>query len=326
MFKKRILIRADGGPKLGLGHLIRTFSLARMLDSFFEIHFFCKEVPNDFILDLSIYNYRLHKIESEDVFLQEICKSDIIIIDHYDIGIQLQKSIRNKGAKLICIDDVHDKFFDADLIINHAPGIKISDYKAKDYTEFALGPDYALLRPEFLDAAKHNRFRKPNRNLLICFGGSDFNNLTCKAIYSLRLNTFFDEIYIVTGSAFLYKTQLLNLINRENKFHHFENQDASQILYLMNKCFFVLAPASSIAFELLAAGCRWLGGYYVENQKYIYEGFKELNCMVDLGDMNFTLHQFFSKNFHNETFESKINIPIDGNSDIRFKLIFQNLC
>lgn len=323
MSRLDLIFRADGGPNIGLGHLIRSLALARMIDSLFNIHFFCIEAPETFIKEIQDLNYNFNKINNENDFIGKIKEGNIVVIDHYKIGIVLHKRIRSKGAWVVCIDDLHNKSFDADLIINHAPGVSPSHYEAMPYTRFALGPEYALLRPEFLKAALTRSQRKKNRKLLICFGGSDINNLTSSAVQLLKKNEFFEEIIVITGQAYSHRNHLRKLIDQDNRIKWYENQSASQMLLCMQECQFVLAPASSIAFELLSAGCTWLGGYYIDNQKYIYEGFKQLNCLIDLGDLKNTLHLNFSEDdllqFQNL---SKKN-PIDGKSDLRIIECFE---
>lgn len=317
MRKFDLIFRADGGSDIGLGHLIRSFALARMIDSLFNIHFVCIDAPETFIKELQEFKYSFNKINNENEFIERVKKSDIVVIDHYKIGIYLHKQIRAKGARLVCIDDLHDKSFDADLIINHAPGVTPVNYEAMPYTQFALGPEFALLRPEFLKAALTRTQRKLNRNLLICFGGSDFNNLTSNSLELLHKNEFFEEIIVITGQAYSHRSKLKIIVSRDNRIKWYENQSAIEMQIFMKKCQFVLAPASSIAFEILSVGCTWLGGYYIENQKSIYEGFKQLKCLIDLGDLRKIKQLKISEEDLNQLQNLNSKNPIDGKSDLR---------
>ncbi len=58
----------------------------------------------------------------------------IVVLDGYHFGTNYQKQIKLKGAKLVCIDDMHDKEFVADLIINHIPRITPQDYNVQPFT------------------------------------------------------------------------------------------------------------------------------------------------------------------------------------------------
>lgn len=321
----KIHFRADGGSSIGLGHLMRSLALAQMLDSLFDVHFHCKDAPESFIAELKVLGYHFHRLADEAQFLDAIHQGDKVVIDHYGLGIETHQQVRAKGAYLACIDDLHDKPFDADLIINHAPGVKASDYQAKPYTQFALGPEYALLRPEFLAAAREHHKREINRNLLICFGGADFNNLTCQALKALQDNDFFAHIRVITGSAFAFKEELTELVKQDPRVQWHENQSAPEMLAHMQACTFALAPASSIAYELLAAGCIWLGGYYVENQRNIYEGFKSLGALVDMGDLNESFKTKFEDcNTLISALSSDFTSIINGQSYINILKFFLN--
>ena len=319
---KRAYLRVDGNTEIGLGHLIRCIALAQMIKDDFDIHFVSKDAPPQVIQDILESNFKFIKIYKESAFFNLLKESDIVIIDHYGLDSKYQKKIKTKVYKLVCIDDLHDKSFDADLIINHAPGVEPRDYDARSYSQFALGPNFALLRPEFLKAALERPKQNINRRLLICFGGSDINNLTCQALEALYSNPFFEEIFVITGVSFSFGHQLGKLVKLDNRIKWLENQSAREMLEYMQKCQYVLAPASSIAYELLSAGCTWLGGYYVENQKRIYEGFKQMNCLVDLGNLNKNLTPFLSKYDGSQIQLLSKENPIDGKSDLRIKDLF----
>lgn len=326
MNTKRIIVRVDGDSQIGLGHLIRCIALAQMLKDDYYIHFLSKFAPESIIQDIQKMGFGFTKIKHENSVFTFLNERDIVVIDHYDLDFSYQKQIKNLGCKLVCIDDLHDKSFVADLIINHAPGVESKHYDAMPYTKFALGPQFALLRPEFLNLALSNSQRCQNRKLIICFGGSDFNNLTCSSIELFESDLFFDEITVITGQSYPHRDQLRKLVSRSNRIKWYENLNAHQMVTHLKNCQFVLAPASSIAYELLSAGCTWLGGYYVENQKMIYNGFKQLNCMVDLGNINLSFASILSK-IKNADFKylCKEN-PIDGKSGFRIKELFSTLC
>ena len=84
---------------------------------------------------------------------------------------EYQQQIKDKGCKLVCIDDIHDKHYVADVVINHAPGLDKNNFSVEPYTKLCLGLDYVLLRKPFLEkpiaANKEIKYNK----VFICFGG-----------------------------------------------------------------------------------------------------------------------------------------------------------
>ena len=73
----------------------------------------------------------------------------MVVIDGYQFDTEYQQKVKKSGASLVCLDDLHNQHFVADIIINHAPGVDPGKYSAEPYTQYLLGPSYALLRPAF---------------------------------------------------------------------------------------------------------------------------------------------------------------------------------
>jgi len=53
----------------------------------------------------------------------------------------------------------------------------------------------------------------------------------------------------------------------------------------MQNCNFAIVPSSTILYELCAINMVILSGYFIDNQKHIYEGFLEKNAIFGLGDL-----------------------------------------
>src|SRR2546428_2981769 len=171
--KSKVYIRVDGNQEIGLGHLVRCLALAQMLTPYFEITFACKQIPVNMAKEISQSGLGFIVIQEEEDFISLITDGNIVVLDGYGFNSSFQKEIKRKNCKLVCIDDLHEKEFFADLVINHSPGVSSNDYRAQTYTQFALGAKYALLRHSFLDQAKHQRKIDKLETILICFGGSD---------------------------------------------------------------------------------------------------------------------------------------------------------
>lgn len=321
--QNKIFIRADGGQKVGLGHLIRCIALAHMLKDDFEIHFICLACPEDTIKEIITAGFFYTKIGSEEVFLNILLGGEIVVLDGYTFGEDYQKELKTKGCTLVCIDDLHDRNFYADLIINHGPEISSDQYKAQIYTQFALGPSYALLRPAFLKARQAARkTNEKSHSVMICFGGSDYKNLTQQTLDTVLTFNFFNEIIVITGSASqTFKEQEGFNSNYKVKYYHSVNQDEmSELMYISD---LVIVPSSGILLEALALGCKIISGMYVDNQKYLFENYKKLGGFIsaeDFSDSNL-------RNALNVFFQTGIDPPnlIDGKSSERILKLFNQL-
>ncbi len=131
---------------------------------------------------------------------------DCLIVDHYGLDKRWESSLRDITKKIFVIDDIADRIHDCDLLLDQNLYIDMTgryDAKVPAHCERLLGPDYAILRQEFIDAKKHARTRSaPVRNILVFFGGVDAVNCTSKAIEGLlSIDLAAIQINIVIGSA-----------------------------------------------------------------------------------------------------------------------------
>ncbi|MCX6226038.1 MAG: UDP-2,4-diacetamido-2,4,6-trideoxy-beta-L-altropyranose hydrolase [Bacteroidia bacterium] len=297
--KSKIFIRADGSLRLGLGHLVRCTALAHMLKTDFDILFFCIEIPESIGKELVENNFELIKIENETQFIEQINSQQIVILDGYHFNLAFQKQVKAKGCKLVCIDDQHNMEFVADLIINHAPGITPLDYKAQPYTQFALGIEFALLRPSFLEQTAKMRVIENMESVFICFGGSDYYNLTESTLRVVLAFDRFKKVIIVTGSAYSHFRSLKELINDNEIVVSYQDVNSKQMVSLINESSLAIVPSSSILFELIAVGIPAITGFYVDNQKEAAQSICEMglafnceNMLINYSEkLNFHLHR-----------------------------------
>jgi len=319
--RKSVIIRADSSDKIGLGHVMRCFSLAQMIKGEFEASFCAKEIPNDLAKEISSAGFNVVKIQREDEFIDRLNSDSIVILDGYDFGSEYQSQIKGKQAKICWLSDFASRNPFADIILNQAPGVNSSDYQTSFSSRFLLGADYALLRPIFFQS-----FNKPkiSNSVFICFGGADPQNLSHKTLEVLANFTAFNKITLVTGAGFQFRPTIDEFIENSNQqidYHHSVN--AEKMCELMSESELAIVPSSSIIYEVMATNCQIISGYYMDNQKLFYDGLKAQNCFYDAGQFESenliaALHLFLQKPL------AKKNI-IDKKSPQRISKAFSQL-
>lgn len=290
MSKKSIIFRADGNSKIGLGHLYRLFSFVEAVKEDYSFIYLTKEtstvsvIPKGYTLRFIPKNV---SIEEEPDWLINNYQGDrhIIIADGYQFKSSYQKSLKNNGYKLIYIDDLAEEHMYADVVINHSAAFKESDYEKETYTQLALGTDYALLRPEFLDFAIKDRSILKVNTAFVCFGGADPNNLTVKTVKALLDLYQIEKINVILGGAYL-DTEVDNLAVQNKKINIYKNSSAKEMAEIMYSSNIGIVPSSTILYELCCVKMPILSGYYVENQKNIYKEFVENKIIFDGGDFS----------------------------------------
>lgn len=276
--KKRILFRADAGAEIGYGHFIRTLALADMLRDDFECVFYTQD-PSEYQRKECEKVCKLVELPAGEnrfqLFLDVLNAEDIVVLDNYFYTTEYQKAIKNKGCKLVCIDDMHDKHYVADVVINYGL-VDLHDFSTEEYTRVCLGRDYLLLRRAFLDG---NNKTERKKQVLLCFGGADPLRITDK-ITGLLLSLKVDKRIVVI----LGKDVFLSRDNRL-KVQVLSNVSAEMIASLMRESELGIFSASTISYEGRSQHLPMLIGYYVDNQKEYFEKSVKLQGFVPLYDL-----------------------------------------
>lgn len=265
-----------------------------MLKDDFDCHFIiCNPLPGlkKQILETCKTIIELPFITNEAKYLAKfLTGSEIVVLDGYHFNTDYQRIIRESGCKVVSIDDIHTCHFVSDVVINHAPGVNPSNYSVESYTNIFLGLDYSLIRKPFLEAAKKERNISKIKNIFICFGGADYNNITMKVLKSITKKKLpqIENINVVLGGANEFKKQTKEFVQtvKNVTINTYEALSADQMTNLMQENHLAIVPASSILYEILAVKMPVISGFYVDNQINIYQGFNSLGVICGVGDFN----------------------------------------
>lgn len=320
----KIIFRADGNAEIGLGHVIRSLALADMLKDDFECVFatcFLNEYLKEEILKSCVSYVLLSKESHFNEFLNLLKGNEIVVLDNYFFTTEYQGRIKEKGSKLVCIDDLHDKHFVADAVINHIIGVQPVQYSTEKYTKLLLGFEYSLLRGVFLNKTKLNR--KKEYSVLVMMGGADPYNLTTPIINILI------EMQLDLPVAVVYKGKIL----KESSQHvQFMDVSAADVARLMNKSVIGVLPASSVAIEACACRLPFVTGYFIDNQIGLYHNLTAKNAAIGLGDFRQHLGDLKSlvlDLYNNDKIQHQLaevqSVILDKNSAKRFILFFNEL-
>ena len=327
--QKKILFRADGDSNTGLGHLYRLFALVEIYKRYFDFQFVTKTsstktvFPSDYKV---VFIPESISITDEPSWLRNkfVANEYIIIADGYEFGSNYQKQLKSEGFKLIYIDDLIQGKMYADRIINHAANINATHYQSSEYTQFFLGTDYAMLRPSFIKAAQTSRNISKISEVFVCFGGADGLDLSLKSVEALLQIPQITAIHVVLGAAYSH-SDIFELANSNKSINLYQNLDEVTLCQLMTVCQLAVAPASTIVYELCSVKMPILSGYFVDNQKNIYDALLKKCAIYGGGDFStYTvdefrdkLQQLLAQNNANSYVEAQQGL-FDGQSPNRF--------
>lgn len=263
---KTVLFRCDGGPELGLGHVFRCCTLASqwvrqggssvMLGPPIEV------CPAEFEGVFSYWQPTKFENEISDATLtSEFAakhQANALVLDDYRIQDDYQLILKDHQIHWLQFDGSGDKCLWADGVINAMPGTTPDMYYSRlknPQSRLLLGPDYALLRPEFtslpLSEIKHTR----SKRLFVFAGGGDDKQvlkLLIQAVLSLNAGL---TVCAVTTSNNPGLNDLRHWINSQDQSPQIElHVDASDMFALMQSCGLAMVSAGTVTYEVNAIG------------------------------------------------------------------------
>lgn len=174
--RKKIIIRAEGYPEIGLGHIYRAILLSNSLMEHNVIivlseksQLGIQKVRERFLK----YYVIKDETEFEDLLRQE--QPDILINDILNTSVQYMENTRTLAKRVVNFEDIGEGSHLADAVINalYEKGLPGENY--------FWGHKYYCLRDEFL-ITPPREFSTEVENVLIAFGGTDPGHYTEKVL------------------------------------------------------------------------------------------------------------------------------------------------
>ena len=302
-----IFIRTDASVEIGTGHVMRCITLAKQLVSKgAEVSFICRDFLGNkiaFIQEQGFSVYILPSLIDEGHWnwISEFWKwdaeetrqilreknADLLIVDHYSIDIKWEKELRSLVKHIMVIDDLANRIHDCDLLLDQNYYRNMHDrYKnlIPNSCMKLLGPNYVLLREDFLSIhiEKLNRHKNLN-NILIFFGGTDPTGETIKVLKAIKELALADVEYnVVVGDTNPQKNKVKNLCQQISnvKFHC----QISNMAELMVKAVLAIGAGGTTSWERCYLGLPTLLIIVADNQKEVAHAINERRVVYCLGE------------------------------------------
>ncbi|RGV34349.1 UDP-2,4-diacetamido-2,4,6-trideoxy-beta-L-altropyranose hydrolase [Butyricimonas virosa] len=276
---RKIYFRADAGVDIGYGHFTRTLALADMLKDDFECTFYTV-CPTPYQIEEMRKVCKHVSLETDTFFndfLELLTGDEIVVLDNYFYTTAYQQRIKEKGCCLVCIDDVHDKHYVADVVINHGM-VNRNKFSGETWTRYCLGLKWALLREPFLKI-KQEAISNKQDNIIVCMGGADPFNLNRLILEHLFGRIGDKKLVVILGIA----SEIVETEFPGVKFYR--NLSASNIVDLFQQSKVGIFSSSTVCIEALVMGMTIYAGYYVDNQKEFYHYLTGNHYVYGLGNL-----------------------------------------
>lgn len=191
--------------------------------------------------------------------------ANVIVLDGYQFDLSYRFALWSSHHVFACFDDMNNlPELPCDLLINGSDsGIALEYDETAPTAIKCLGPDFRVLRQEFLDVESTDFEHR--EHLTLVFGGSDPLDLTLKLVHSLEQHGFKGKIRILTGAAYQKLTQLKHFLDM-TQLDILHLHDCQNVANEFAQARLVVSAAGGTQFELLACACPSLLLVVADNQ------------------------------------------------------------
>ena len=252
MTAERLVIRADGSHRIGLGHVMRCLAYAECArDRGVSVVFELGGDPRS-AGPLERRGFAFDRIpEPEDLsWIARVHAADIVLVDGYHFRPELLKAVSDTGATMVMIDD--------------APGIEHADVVIAPESDGALrhptkpgalvlaGIEHAAIRHEFRRSRRLRDEPTDTRpSMVITLGGSDAAGVTedvVRAAADAAANRF-SSLEVVVGPMTPQAELTL-----EGPVKVRVHRDPPSVASVFDRCVAALSAAGTTAWELACMG------------------------------------------------------------------------
>ena len=289
-----VAIRVDAGPQIGIGHLMRTLTLADGLRRQGAlVRFISRDLPANL---QQLLHERGHEFAAlppgpagtaGDLAHSHWLAVDSVrdagdtlaalgdrswhwlIVDHYALDVRWEQSLRAKARRILVIDDLADRKHDCDILVDqnlYADAAHRYAGKVSAACRWLVGPRFALLRAEFEGLHEAALPREGSvRRLLVSFGGADRDNHTASALAALE-GIHGIEVDVVLGAGHPCLEELRAHCVRAGYTYHVQTARMGE---LMNEADLALGAGGATTWERCCVGLPAIVLIAAENQRQL---------------------------------------------------------
>ncbi len=290
----KVFFLVNANFKIGGGHLVRCKLIADELNKHqVESCFIFTSTDENFKNQIQ-KSYNIIEINENDSYNPSLLvkiisekgeKACLLVIDsdnpnYYKANFQVE--IRASGIKLMIITINPNFKYNTDIILNQNIIALTQEYKTASYTKKLLGPQYFILDKKYRAKRKKTKIQNPPFNLLIAFGGADYNNLTRKILGALcSINHYFIKLIVVVGGLNKNKENIVKQIEGIDDIKielHVDSknmdelmQDSDLAITSSGLTFWELATMEIPSFIIAASEREKAITNYLHNKKYCFK-------------------------------------------------------
>lgn len=285
-----LLLRADAGSRVGMGHAMRCLALAQAWEELGGGAVLAVSGNTDALERLQASGARTARVSGEpgsaEDAAQTLALADTlgaawVAVDGYALGREFRCALRSDDRPLLWIDDEGTAAaLAADWVLNQNLHARAALYPGAE-SRLLLGPRYALLRREFRSwRERRPRFRETVREVLITLGGADADNVTGSVLDALSPLAGSDlRLRVVVGPANPHREALASRAAGSIEVL----TAVSDMPALMAQADLAVTAAGSTCWELAFFGVPMVAVVIADNQAPIAQSLAQAELAVHAG-------------------------------------------
>jgi UDP-2,4-diacetamido-2,4,6-trideoxy-beta-L-altropyranose hydrolase len=316
-----IAFRVDASLQIGTGHVMRCLTLADAArESGAQCSFICRphqghlleliserghralvlpalEIAGKFNHDGSAHaqwlgiNWAKDAHDTQQVLSLLMGKEQVdwLVVDHYALDMRWEQVLRPQTRRIMVIDDLADRPHSCDLLLDQNLGRKLGAYHnlLKSETITLIGPQYALIRPEFVVLRSQSLARReanqPLRRLIISMGGVDKDNATGQILVALQGCLLPSDLHItvVLGAQAPWRVQV-QAQAKQTPWRTEVLVGVSNMALLMAESDLAIGAAGSTSWERCCLGLPTIQIVLAHNQEHIAQALSKVGAALML--------------------------------------------
>ncbi len=292
----KLLIRADAGPLVGTGHVMRMIALGQAWSRLHgDVAMACGDLPAGLIRQIEEEGIRLYQIgnsrcdasDARDTCeIAEAFEPDWIVLDGPKFDDSYQRVLSRRPSKLLVLDDFgHATHQHADLVLNQNIFADTSLYGDQvGGPEYLTGADFTLIRDEFASDSNNTprRIFSQAKRILISFAGADEENRTLRTLQLLSdLQQSKLVVDCVTGYRYPHSASLVKFKQTAN-LHLRIHRNHDRVGTLMQHVDLAITDGGSTCYELASCGVPTIVVAVDEQQRLMAASLDHSGAMISI--------------------------------------------
>lgn len=282
-----VVLRAACDHPIGTGHLRRCLTLARELISRGTSALVVSDDNSTARSVLAVASDVPHRLVPSESSLATSADDAAVLVVDIPAGPHDPTRNRRLEQEIAELDQAGMAVVSLGHSIVHSGHLRavIDLYPSQELAaaNYVEGPDYLILRPEFLGAA--SRHVQQEDAIFVAMGGTDPLDLTMTALRALGRVGLGSTVHIVVGTG--YKTSIQSLEETAwrcgLKVHVHRELDADSLATLMLRCRAAIVAFGTMAYELMALGVPVLALTHYRWQQPSAAFFEQLGALYEVG-------------------------------------------